>query len=498
MIKHGYEDINLDDPLKGKLDKLIDYFVEFYGEKYRKNIEERINNTQFIFISPSSDYGIDDINKHFDDLLSNANSHEDKEYLKSEEKRLNDLYYSSPVKVANKLYNDKKNKVVTDYIISKMGIENTEQNAKKISRFVPSFVEFALADKKQLTNSEWNFNTFMLGYFAVLAGELNDSKITKVGQEKILSLMGDEVEIIAKEYKKIEDEKFDKILDDENCQNLLQGILNSNVIGIKGNVEFIKNFMLNESEVAGGQFTSVDPKNPTVPVSLCMISKPMDLADSVFVHEVNHIVSAGSSLISGHHEVRCGFSRLQTLILDNGDLIDLTGRSGWQRFEALNEVVNDYISEKIFNRMEEDGFKVGFLDKETTIYSSIFPVVEMLLEEHMDKLKETYITGKNVFAEKIGENNFNHLADAVSEMLQFCKSYDKFQRAYKIVKDKQEKGGYFDIFEVAYDKSIDWQDEQVETYLKSVRKIDEIISDIDDYIASSEESDLEDIDIENE
>ena len=53
MIKHGYENINIDNPLEGKLEKLIDYFVEFYGEENRKLIEERIHNTQFAFIDHS-------------------------------------------------------------------------------------------------------------------------------------------------------------------------------------------------------------------------------------------------------------------------------------------------------------------------------------------------------------------------------------------------------------------------------------------------------------
>ena len=78
MIKHGYENINIDNPLEGKLEKLIDYFVEFYGEENRKLIEERIHNTQFAFIDHSVELGIDDIKKHFKSLLSKATSKEDR------------------------------------------------------------------------------------------------------------------------------------------------------------------------------------------------------------------------------------------------------------------------------------------------------------------------------------------------------------------------------------------------------------------------------------
>ncbi len=49
MIKHGIENINLNNPLENKLPKVIDYFVKFYGEKYRERITTRLNNATYIF-----------------------------------------------------------------------------------------------------------------------------------------------------------------------------------------------------------------------------------------------------------------------------------------------------------------------------------------------------------------------------------------------------------------------------------------------------------------
>ena len=49
MIKHGIENINLNNPLENKLPKIIDYFVKFYGEKYRERITTRLNNATYIF-----------------------------------------------------------------------------------------------------------------------------------------------------------------------------------------------------------------------------------------------------------------------------------------------------------------------------------------------------------------------------------------------------------------------------------------------------------------
>jgi len=50
MIKHGYEKIDIQNPLKNKLTKLVNYFVKFYGEKHRGVIENRIENTIFLFL----------------------------------------------------------------------------------------------------------------------------------------------------------------------------------------------------------------------------------------------------------------------------------------------------------------------------------------------------------------------------------------------------------------------------------------------------------------
>jgi len=35
MIEHGFEGINGQNPIKDKLPQLIEYYVKFYGEKYR-------------------------------------------------------------------------------------------------------------------------------------------------------------------------------------------------------------------------------------------------------------------------------------------------------------------------------------------------------------------------------------------------------------------------------------------------------------------------------
>ncbi len=73
MIKHDLEKINLDNPLEGKMPQLIEYFVEFYGEKYRKRITDRLTNTTLVFANiyrGDSDESIDSIKHSYDVEIS--------------------------------------------------------------------------------------------------------------------------------------------------------------------------------------------------------------------------------------------------------------------------------------------------------------------------------------------------------------------------------------------------------------------------------------------
>ena len=74
MIKHGYEKIDIQNPLKNKLTKLVNYFVKFYGEKYRSVIENRIENTIFLFLERATSSGIELLKTHFEQLKAKAKS----------------------------------------------------------------------------------------------------------------------------------------------------------------------------------------------------------------------------------------------------------------------------------------------------------------------------------------------------------------------------------------------------------------------------------------
>lgn len=54
MLECKVGNINIFNPIEGKLDRIIEYFVEFYGEKYRERITSRLKNSTILFLGNTS------------------------------------------------------------------------------------------------------------------------------------------------------------------------------------------------------------------------------------------------------------------------------------------------------------------------------------------------------------------------------------------------------------------------------------------------------------
>ncbi len=76
MLKYVVGDVDIFNPLDGKLDQCIEYFVKFYGEKYRERITNRLKNTTYLFLgefSPLYKYSTgSSIVSHFKELKKNV------------------------------------------------------------------------------------------------------------------------------------------------------------------------------------------------------------------------------------------------------------------------------------------------------------------------------------------------------------------------------------------------------------------------------------------
>ena len=74
------DEIDVFNPTNGKIDAIIDAFVEFYGEKYRKTVTEKIKNNHFIFVPKNTFEPINNdifwyFNKPYSDVFIALMSH---------------------------------------------------------------------------------------------------------------------------------------------------------------------------------------------------------------------------------------------------------------------------------------------------------------------------------------------------------------------------------------------------------------------------------------
>ena len=49
MLSYIVDGVDVFNPIEGKLDRLIEYFVDFYGEENREKITSRLKNTTYFF-----------------------------------------------------------------------------------------------------------------------------------------------------------------------------------------------------------------------------------------------------------------------------------------------------------------------------------------------------------------------------------------------------------------------------------------------------------------
>ena len=164
MEKLFFNGVDIFNPLQGKMDKVIDYFVNFYGEKYRERITEKLMNTTFIFLPQ-----IDRFDKitYFSLLLEKQFKIEN-ELFKSVGERYRvdlfdeygehvpiDLIARSRDKFKNNQPMDEYEKVVLEYFSMSCHPKNSKENIlKKFDDVLLAYNNQVLPKITQLTNEK--------------------------------------------------------------------------------------------------------------------------------------------------------------------------------------------------------------------------------------------------------------------------------------------------------------------------------------------------------
>ena len=73
MLSYIVDGVDVFNPIEGKLDRLIEYFVDFYGEANREKITSRLKNTTNFFtgeIGATVEHStLNDLEEYFNNIM---------------------------------------------------------------------------------------------------------------------------------------------------------------------------------------------------------------------------------------------------------------------------------------------------------------------------------------------------------------------------------------------------------------------------------------------
>lgn len=494
MFDCRVDGINIFNPIENKFKEIIEYFVKFYGEKYRKRIVERLTNSTVLFLGNVNSNAnfftensvktyfeekIYDINKKFlekigcdksktcnlsffnfknilkdldyiqyasnetagfclallnsakmIDLPEDLQINEYRDFLKNNLKQdnINNFLQSEIVKI-KKIWEESFEHKVKETLLEK---EKTVNVLNRIELDLKSAVQ-KIDD--EISNLIGEFILKKFGKDINLLGLNNKKKIVScfknlIEKKHIFFTDYDKkscVEVF--KYLGLNGKTFEDFVKDKNLKNflkdktflesywnfkaLVEEEINYNCVYVKEAVAELKKlnllinpdvyslviqeFVIDNFSIDGQIFTLADfNKNLHC---VCLLKQYLNLDTATLVHEFNHIVE--SDRVTDKNGNFLGFK---------------TGfKMNSSRYSLLDEVINDYISMKIFKLMENDNFRIGFYNNIPSDYSRVFPVIKDFIEENLQNIIECRMSNDPLmFAKKIGRNNFDLLNDAVN------------------------------------------------------------------------------------
>ena len=395
--KRPLEDINIYTPIEHKLPQIIEYFVMFYGEKYRSIITKRLSSAIFIY----------------------ADKPEFKTY-----NIIKDYFYT----VKNNLAKE---------MLAKFKVSNVEENAKFLQDKLSSMAklekcshDITLINDKDILE--------ILNCFEVLGKEkqikyINIKNLPETPKEtlreivyeisKLWKIYSTRYDRIEEEYKRIYDdviaEQIEYLPEEKRSDAFNALMLNRNIYTLHQEdllferelFNLIRDYVYSPKDT--GAFTYVTAKryNPKQAVPVCVSRSGLWMYDYFTVHELNHVVESDVKVLKNKMKVKYGFTE------EDVDL-KTSVSMGITPYPYFDEVINDYLSYCIFLKMKDDGFKICLHDYSPSTYSIAFPLLDRFIIENIHDITECRITKSyKDFAKIIGEENYSNLARITHELV---------------------------------------------------------------------------------
>ena len=431
MEEFRIKGINYFNPLEGKIDKIIEYFVKFYGEKYRERIENKIKNTTFIFV-PDLANPFRSVSRTLEKLQENTEEDKPKEFkdrlkegsllgifdnkntderiikIKSYEKELKEWENEFDERII-----DLFKKIFPQSKIDKYCFDKYERLLDKGKENLSKFNKFQQDDLLELAQK--------LGY------DYGKDFSALISDKKIIDKIFDEnLKDIYKEEKRV---LINQKLKSEFLKDILSTI--SKINRKDGNLDMVENFYeiaFGGVRAPGGFAQTYLDKNNNPKSFVCLSIGILDAINSKLIHEINHIIETEIFDINEKGFVeKSGFDVLNIEnnnkdfnginAFDESESVDYIVYEN-RKYEALNEAINDYIAQKICKLMEEDGFEISIETEweSSADYRFGFMFVKDIVDEHLDKIIEwRFSKDPNAMAKVIGQENFDKWAEIVNE-----------------------------------------------------------------------------------
>ncbi len=480
MIKHGLENINLEDPIKDKLPKLIDYFVKFYGEEYRQKITDNLNHTIFLYLSKPEHDELLALDIYFaqkrEEIIydyydnNNLNSFTIDEFpqididgwikkLDAGEKLsgtllkfvqeacgfsqtntfaiLNDS--TSKKMLKNVLQSFKKD---FDECLSNLAYLSSERN-----RIAASMEKECLYRKNLTDEYNQNCNQILEDF---IKSTLKPQKIEKFSPflenfRDIIMLdpafrCSHEKEKLKEIYEKcvkdncdVSYEEFEKLTTDSQITNPLLALkkdFQENLLKsypcVNKVLGEIKNKGLFEGSIISSVYDYITSRDSNI-IAFVEPTYYAEKPDELYFYCVvpkTFFLSDDSLIHELNHIVQSSLiSNTDTnLVVKTGLQVanlekELLTTIGSERESLVNEVVNDYLALQITKMLKKDDFSVGLAEYSPSAYTTAFPLLKDFIEGNKKEIIDCAMSKNKDLAQLIGLKNFDIIANATKNIL---------------------------------------------------------------------------------
>lgn len=425
------------DYITPKLDDLIECFVEYFGEKYRSKITDRIKSVKMFFI-PQLDGFIPDT-KNINMYKEMQNYYDSK--IKDERKKLPNVVKTAKdwnrlLKIRDLANNReidiaKARKICQPFVDAYKNYENVENLG-----YISALKKFGKVDN--LSEQQLQKLVYTWQLLQTVPFKLPERKKDQLDDIKLFNALGyefkkpkdyykcdqlykliysnapqKEVEKLEQKYMK-EFIKFNPFLinaiDTIKKEKLVSGTLQATTTAVQ--------FVLDSCDACCAMFYNTGSNDLSC---YMFLQDNYNLATSTIIHEFVHVISSNFDKLTtaGYLHYKVGVNKMRYVLpTQKYSLNDLTSQIIDDPFEdidsnncELNEIITDYFAHQINLIAQKRGLKLGVKPNFDSYYSLAFPFFKDFIENNKQALFDCFVDNSfNHLCKQIGESNFKNIS----------------------------------------------------------------------------------------